>query len=92
MFGSLDKTFCMTRGCPRSDLCGRSIKRLDGGSFIVSMSSFHPEPDGTCKHEEVYQEYFVPRRMRQLAADYETEQAIKQELKDANSLDPDVGD
>jgi hypothetical protein len=88
MFGSLDKTFCMNRDCPRSGRCGRSVKRLDGGRFIVSMSSFSPEPDGTCKHEEEYQEYVPTKRMRALAKDYNVERALQQERKEANSLDP----
>lgn len=57
MFGSYDITFCMNRSCPLSNKCGRSVKRLDGKQVIVSMSSFAPDADGTCKHQLEYEEY-----------------------------------
>ena len=87
MFGEFDRTFCMNRGCPKSDQCGRSIKRLDGGSFLISMSSFKPEVDGTCKHELPYCEYVPTKTDRRFSEDFAMEQTIKQELKNANSLD-----
>lgn len=86
---SLDISFCTNRSCPRSDRCGRSVKRLDGKYAIVSMMSFKPEDDGTCKHEEPYTEYEIPQWMKNLCRDYEAERARKQELKNANSLDAD---
>ena len=87
MFGSLDITFCMNRDCHKSDRCGRSVKRLDGGRFVVSMASFKPEADGTCKYEEPYREYVPTKSMRRLSEDYAMEQTLKKELKDANSLE-----
>ena len=87
MFGALDITFCMNRGCPKSDQCGRSIKRLDGGRFVVSLSGFKPEADGTCKHEMPYREYVPTKTDRRLSEDFAMEQTLKQELKNANSLD-----
>ena len=84
---SLTKTFCMNRECPKSNKCGRSVRRLDGGSFVVSMAGFKPEADGTCKHEEPYREYVPTKSMRRLSEDYAMEQTLKKELKDANSLE-----
>ena len=56
MFGSLDKTWCTNRRCPKSDRCGRSVKRLDGYQVIVSMAGFRPKEDGSCDYEEEYSE------------------------------------
>ena len=86
---SLDISFCTNRSCPKSDRCGRSVKRLDGKRAIVSMMGFKPEADGTCKHEEPYTEYEIPEWMENLCHDYDTERARKQELQDASSLDAD---
>ena len=86
---SLDKTFCTNRECSHSDTCGRSIKRLAGKSVIVSMSSFSPDENGICKHEEPYTEYAIPAWMERLCREHELEQLRRQELKDANSLDAD---
>lgn len=86
---SLDISFCTNRSCPKSDRCGRSVKRLDGKQAIVSMMGFKPEADGTCKYEKPYTEYEIPAWMGRLCHEHELEQLRRQELKDANSLDVD---
>lgn len=95
MFGEFDRAFCANQTCPKSDRCGRSIKRLLGGHFIVSMSGFHPEPDGTCKYEEPYRTYTAPQWMQEKCARYEQERANemarRRELVDSGGLDSDVG-
>ena len=87
MFGAFDKTFCANRTCPKSDACGRSVKRLDGQKAIIAMSSFSPEADGHCGYEEPYREYEVPEWMSKMAEECETEKARQRELADAQSLD-----
>ena len=87
MFGEFDISFCPNETCPKSDKCGRSTKRLRGGSFVVSMCGHTPEQDGSCKYELPYREYVPTKTMRRLSEDYAMEQTIKQELKNANSLD-----
>lgn len=86
---SLDRTFCTNAQCPKSDRCGRSTKRLAGKRAIVAMAGFKPKDDGTCEHEEPYTEYEIPEWMENMCREAEAEQARKQELQDANSLDVD---
>lgn len=95
MFGEWDVTFCSNRACPRSDNCGRSLKRLDGKHCIVSISFFRPEEDGSCRHEEPFRTYTVPEWMKEKCARYEQERANETarrlELVDSGGLDSDVG-
>lgn len=95
MFGVFDRAFCANEQCPKSDRCGRSIKRLRGGHFIVSMTGYQPDADGTCKHEEPYRTYTAPEWMKEKCARYEQERANEMarrlELVDSGGLDADVG-
>lgn len=93
---SLDITFCMNRECPyaqKEPICGRSIVNLDGGHFIVSMSSFQPDADGFCKFREEPASYVAPAWMITKAKHYEFdlshERIRRNRLQNANSLDAD---
>lgn len=93
MFGAFDKDFCANRECPKSDMCGRSIKRLDGQKAIVWMMSAKPDKNDYCEYELPYQEYTVPEWMTKMAEEkeqeFQAEQARKRELADAQSLEAD---
>lgn len=93
MFGAFDITFCANRTCPKSDSCGRSVKRLDGQKAIIAISAYNPDETGHCDFEMPYREYQVPEWMTHMAEDHEArymhEKARLEELIDADSLDAD---
>jgi hypothetical protein len=92
MFGAFDIAFCTNRDCPKSDTCGRSVKRLDGKKAVISMSFFEIDDNGFCEFEKPYMEYEVPEWMTKMVEEEEAnEMARRKELADSGSLDSDVG-
>ena len=100
MFGSWDITFCAQKNCPHAQgepgktLCGRHINNFKGHNLLLWQSDFAPDESGHCGMYYEPKIWDVPKWMEELAENYakehDIEEARREELLDADSLDSDV--
>ena len=97
-FSAFDISMCPNKTCPHwseNPPCGRSLKNFEGVNIILSICSFKPEADGSCKHymePTDWKSQIEPWMLEQAARytrDYKVDKAIKRQAKDANSLSAD---